>query len=81
MDLLLDACTRIREIALMFFIDTNPYLEVLQLSLRDAQKFIFETENEDGKRFIKRKLMLDSLIFLKEKVFKLIYLKSNILID
>jgi hypothetical protein len=65
MDLLLDACTRIREIALMFFIDTNPYLEVLQLSLRDAQKFIFETENEDGK--------MVNFVFLIYKIFFLFF--------
>ena len=48
MDLVLNACTQVVEISIMFFVDTNPYLEILQLSLRDAQKFVFDTENEDG---------------------------------
>ena len=49
MDLLLDACTKFGEISIMFFVDTLPYLEVLQLGLFDAQKFVFQTENEVGK--------------------------------
>lgn len=49
MDLVLNACTQVVEISIMFFVDTNPYLEILQLSLRDAQKFVFDTENEDGR--------------------------------